>query len=250
MAHTLTLWTNDLERTRWADAAGVDRIGLDLETIGKSDRQRGLPTWISNHTWDDLDRLARVVRPGRLFVRLNELNPNSSDEIACAIDAGVAVIMQPNFTRRFEVEEFAQLVDGRAELVPLVERAAATEFVRDLPGLGVREIHIGLNDLSIDLGEHNRLAVLAMPIMDAISANAHAAGLRLGLGGLGRAYDQDLPVPSELVYAQHARLGARGALLARSFFRETMTQEDFCAEIAAVQRRLGEWADASPEALE
>lgn len=250
MAHTLTLWTNDHEQARWAVAAGVERIGVDLETIGKTRRQDGLGTWISNHSWDDLAALAHIVPGQRLFVRLNSLNPNSSDEIARATDAGAAVIMQPNFTELSEVEQFVRLVDGRAAVVPLVERVAATQVISAMPRLGVREIHVGLNDLSIDLGEKNRLAVLAMPIMRTIAAAALKAGLGLGLGGLGRAYDNDLPVRSDLVYAQHARLKASGALLARSFFTARMTQEIFIREIAALRARLREWSRASVEALE
>ncbi len=250
VAHTLTLWTNNLAHARWANEAGVDRIGLDLESIGKSNRQKGLGTWISHHGWNDLNRLRRIVPAARLFVRLNGLHSGSEDEIARAADAGVGVIMQPNFTKLSEVERFVRLVDRRAQVVPLVERRAATEFIERLPALGIREIHIGLNDLSIDLGQDNRLAVLAQPIMSAISAAAIAAGLRFGLGGLGRARDRDLPVPSDLVYAQHARLKASGALLARSFFGAAMTQEVFINEIARLRRRLREWSAASVDALE
>ncbi len=250
MAHTLTLWTNDLEHAQWAEEAGVERIGLDLETIGKSSRQEGLGTWVSHHSWDDLYRLSRTVPADRLFVRLNGVHAGTADEIARAADAGVGVMMQPNFTRLSEVERFVRLVDRRAVVVPLVERKAAIELIEELPALGIREIHVGLNDLSIDLGEKNRLAVLAKPILSAISAKAIAAGLRFGLGGLGRAFDRKLPVPSDLVYAQHARLKASGALLARSFFSVAMTQDGFVTEVARLRQRLREWSAASTESLE
>jgi hypothetical protein len=54
---TLTLWTNDAERAGWADRAGVERIGLDLESFGKAERQRGLGTWLSGHGIEDLPRV-------------------------------------------------------------------------------------------------------------------------------------------------------------------------------------------------
>jgi len=250
VAHTLSLWTNNLEPAHWANEAGVERIGVDLETIGKSSRQEGMGTWVSHHSWNDLYRLGRTVPPDRLFVRLNGLHAKSGEEITRAIDAGVRFIMQPNFTQLSELEIFARLVDRRAEVVPLVERSAATAIIGHLPSLGIREIHIGLNDLSIDLGQRNRLAVLAMPIMNSISATALAARLRFGLGGLGRACDRDLPVHSDLVYAQHARLKASGALLARSFFSASMTQTIFDAEILRLRQRLREWSEASLESLE
>src|SRR6185436_12988331 len=50
----LTLWTSDPQLAARADAAGVERIGVDLERLGKRDRQGGLGTWISEHTEADL----------------------------------------------------------------------------------------------------------------------------------------------------------------------------------------------------
>src|SRR5687767_15022322 len=64
----LTLWTNDPAVARRADAAGVDRIGLDLETYGKAERQpKTLSTWISTHHENQLPALREVVRSGKLF---------------------------------------------------------------------------------------------------------------------------------------------------------------------------------------
>jgi citrate lyase beta subunit len=244
------LWTNDPERAAWADASGVDRIGLDLETLGKANRQSGLPTWISPHRTEDLSRLKTAVRKAQLFVRVNPLHPGSADEVERLVGEGVEVIMLPNFTEVKTVDAFLSLVNGRALVVPLLERLAAVEAIEELAELGFEEIHVGLNDLSIDLGLKNRLAALAMPIMDEIASRARAAELRLGLGGLGRVDDVDLPGPSDLVYAQHARLGASGALLARSFFTPQMTAVEFDAELRKLRARLREWQAAPRARLE
>lgn len=142
------------------------------------------------------------------------------------------------------------MTDDRARVVPLVERLDAVDLVGMLAGVGVEEIHVGLNDLSIDRGLSNRLSVLVSPVMDRIAQTARAAGLRVGLGGLGRAGDEALPVPSDLVYAQHTRLGASGALIARSFFSYPMSEAEFAEEIRRLRARLEEWAKASPQALE
>ncbi len=50
----LTLFTNDVELARRADEAGINRIGLDLERIGKAERQQHLKTWISDHEEHEL----------------------------------------------------------------------------------------------------------------------------------------------------------------------------------------------------
>ena len=55
----LTLWTSDPALAARADAAGVERVGVDMERLGKRARQRGLGTWISPHTEDDLAKVQR-----------------------------------------------------------------------------------------------------------------------------------------------------------------------------------------------
>ena len=46
--------TNRPEIAQIAESAGVDRIFVDLEYIGKADRQSGLDTVKSKHTLDDV----------------------------------------------------------------------------------------------------------------------------------------------------------------------------------------------------
>lgn len=248
--HVITLWTNDPKRAGWAGRHGIDRIGLDLETLGKSARQKGLATWISPHRIEDLKSIRPVLGKARLFVRCNPLGPHTQVEVDRLLACGVEVLMLPNFTEAREVEHFMRIVDGRARVVPLIERAAALPIIKLLAGLGIGELHVGLNDLSIDLGQSNRLVVLAGKEVARFAEEASALGMSFGLGGLGRAFDEALPVPSDLVYAQHARLGASGALLARSFFKKDMTELEFAAEIAALHQRLDFWRDQPAEALE
>lgn len=250
MAHRLTLWTNDPAVAGQADGAGIDRIGLDLETRGKAKRQKGLATWISPHRPDDLDRLAACIDRSALFVRCDPVGETSRAEIDRLVQSGVRVLMLPNFTTCDEVARFAELVAGRARIVPLVERLEARATIARLPEFGIEEFHVGLNDLSIDLNQPNRLAVLALPVMDEIADAARAAGLAFGVGGLARAGDTGLPVPSDLVYAQQARLGSSAALIARSFFREPMPPGAMAREILAMRMRLDEWKAMPPCRLE
>ena len=48
--------TNQPEIAQIAESAGVDRIFVDLEYIGKSDRQGGMDTVQSRHTIDDVKK--------------------------------------------------------------------------------------------------------------------------------------------------------------------------------------------------
>lgn len=252
MAHhdIISFWTNDPKRAAWAAAGGVDRIGLDLETLGKEDRQRGLPTWISPHTIADLDVIRPHLGGAELFVRCNSLHAGLADEIDQLIELRVQRLMLPNFKSAAEVGVFLRLVDGRAAVTPLIERAAALECAADLASMGVEEVHVGLNDLSIDFGLQNRLVVLASDELTAFAQEARAAGIRFGVGGLGRVLDESLPVPSDLVFAQNARLGANGALLARSFFADSMTAARFVVEMFKLRQRLAYWREQPAAALE
>jgi 2-keto-3-deoxy-L-rhamnonate aldolase RhmA len=247
-----TLWTNDPVLAARADAAGVDRIGLDLETLGKHERQKGLATWISPHREDQLPALRKAIVRGKLFCRTNPINPQSKDEIERLIGHGVEVLMLPMFTTAQEVERFVRFIDGRAEVVTLLENRTAAERVEDIVRVaGIDNVHIGLNDLTLSLKMSNRFAVMATPLMDRIAAAVLGAGIRFGVGGVGRVAtgNDKLPIPSDLIYAQYPRLGATAALISRAFFGGDPAAVDLTAEVRKARQRLDWWRKQSPAAL-
>src|SRR5688500_12265371 len=83
-----TLWTNEPALAREADGAGVDRIGVDLERLGKAERQAGRGTWVSPHTEEDLLRVAAVLTHATLFVRTNPVHEGSAAEVERVLAAG------------------------------------------------------------------------------------------------------------------------------------------------------------------
>jgi hypothetical protein len=83
----------------------------------------------------------------------------------------------------------------------------------------------------------------------AISPTRFAHTASFGFGGLARANDDGLPVPSELVLAQHARLGSTSAWLARSFFKPDADRIDVGAEVDALRARLAYWREQPACAL-
>ena len=68
--------TNDVQVARMAEEAGVDRIFVDLETLGKAERQGGLDTVQSKHTVADVERMRTAVTSAKLLVRVN---PSTTD---------------------------------------------------------------------------------------------------------------------------------------------------------------------------
>ena len=213
----LTLWTDDPGLAERADAAGIDRIGIDLERDGKLERQAGLGTWISSHRAASLPELRAAIEHAQLFARVNPLSPNTPLELDRLLDLEVEVLMLPMFESAEQVAEFMALVEGRADVVLLLETTAAVKDIDQIVRVPeVREIHVGINDLALSLGMGNRFELLDCEAIERVSSCVRGAGLRFGIGGIGRACDEDLPIPSELVYAQYPRLGATAALISRA----------------------------------
>jgi CO dehydrogenase nickel-insertion accessory protein CooC1 len=101
MALTLMYITNNEKIAKIAQKAGVDRIWVDMEYIGKEERQAGMNTVKSRHTIEDIARLRPIVKTAQLMVRVNPLHEatkaycSSQEEIENTLRAGAEVIMLP-----------------------------------------------------------------------------------------------------------------------------------------------------------
>ncbi len=246
----LTLLTDDPGLAGAADRAGVNRIGIDLEYLGKSERQAGFDTRLEHHDWDDLRRLAAVIRHADLFVRVNPIHPGTEAEIETALELGARVLMLPAFSTAGEVDIFLRAIRRRAYSIVLLEMAPAVVRIREILEVpGIDEVMLGLNDLRLQMGVANHFEVLASPLTDMLAHEVHRKGLPLSIGGVARVGDRRMPVPTDLVHAQYPRLGATGAWIARSFTK-SVPPADLSEAILALRKRLSEWDAASPEQLE
>lgn len=208
--------TKDPAVARIAQAAGVDRIFVDMEYIGKAQRQGGMDTVQNHHTVEDVARLRPVLDQAELLVRVNPVHPGSKEEIGRVIAAGADVIMLPMWQSVEEVQQFIRWVDGRAKTLLLLENQAAVDCLDRVLALpGVDEIHIGLNDLSISQGKKFLFQPLADGTVDAVCAKIKAAGIPFGFGGFGRLGGGTLP--AAYIVAEHYRLGSSMSILSRAF---------------------------------
>lgn len=247
----LTLWTDDPSLAQDADAAGIDRIGVDLERSGKAERQHGRGTWISPHSDRDLASLAPMLGRADLFARVNPVHPGTPRELESVLGAGTKVVMVPMVRDPRDAETFVRFVDGRARTVLLLEHVDGLRRLDELLGVGgIDEIHVGLNDLALSLRLPNRWLALADDVVAAAGRKVHAAGLRFGLGGIGRVDDTSLPIPADLVYAQYARTGATAALISRSFLGSGAQRANLASEVARARARLTAWFRRTPDAVE
>lgn len=247
--------TNSPELASYAVSSGVDRIFLDLEIIGKKARQGHLDTVISRHSLDDVATLRAVLPKDRLLVRINPLHDGSEIEINRVINGGADIVMLPMFHGPDDVVRFCHSVGGRARSCLLVETVGAMRTLADCIRVpGVDEVHIGLNDLHLELGLRFMFEPLADGLVDDMVRTLHGAAMPFGIGGVARAGEGLLP--AELLLGEHARLGSTGAILSRTFHRQACTLEEiraqinFPAEVAKLRRVHAAFAAASLDELE
>src|SRR4051794_35183799 len=95
--------TNDPAFARRCDALPGLRLFVDLERLGKAERQAGRNTFISRHEIDDIARIREVVRRSRLMVRINPLHEGTAAELDAVLAHGPDLLMLPMFDRADQV---------------------------------------------------------------------------------------------------------------------------------------------------
>ena len=222
MALTLMYITNNPEVAMIAQSAGVDRIWVDMEWIGKEERQAGMNTVKSHHTIQDIANLRPIVTTSTLMARVNPIHEDTKDycgskeEIEETLKAGAEVIMLPMFKTVKEVDKFVNYVAGRAKVQLLVETKEANENIEkilDVPGID--EVHIGLNDLHLAYKKKFMFELLCDGTVDRLADILKKKGLKFGFGGIARVgYGM---LPAEYIIAEHYKLGSTAAILSRNF---------------------------------
>ena len=230
MPLTLMYITNNEIIAGIAQRAGVDRVWIDMEYIGKEERQAGMNTVKSYHTIEDIVRLRPIVKTAQLMVRVNPLHDatkeycSSQEEIENTIRAGAEVIMLPMFKTRLDVEKFVSMVDGRAKVQLLVETAEAAANIEEICKVqGVDEIHIGLNDLHLAYGQKFMFQLLADGTVEKLCQTIKDSGIKYGFGGIARVgYGM---LPAEYIMAEHYRLGSTAAILSRGYCDANLVED-------------------------
>jgi len=214
--------TNRPDIAQIAETAGVDRIFVDMEFIGKDERQKGLDTVKSRHTFLDIANIKQAVEMAEVLARINPIHdplpdyPGSAVEIDRTIAAGADIIMLPYFKTPEEVRTFLKLVNGRARTMLLLETREAVEHVDEILSIpGIDEIHIGINDLSLSYGKRFMFELLADGTVEQLCFKFRKKGIPFGFGGIASLGNGLLP--SEYVIKEHYRLGSTCVILSRSF---------------------------------
>ncbi len=241
--------TNQPEEARLACEAGVSRIMLDLETLGKEERQKSRNAHMSDHTLDDLPALRATLPKGSLMVRINPAGAHSEDEISAVLDHAPDMIMLPMVTRLEEIDAIAGFISGRAHFIPLIEHCAAFDVLELIAAHDdVDELYLGLNDLSLSLSQSFVFEPLIDDWLDRFAAICQSANKPFGFGGIG-SVSADLPISASMLLSEHARVGSSRAILSRAF-RDVVGSNAFKEEIAAIQHCFTSRQKDLPKTLE
>lgn len=216
MALKLMYITNNVEVARIAQKYGVERIWVDLETLGKNERQGHIDSVKSHHSISDIKRIVSILDKSEMLVRVNPINENSEEEINQVIDAGADIIMLPMWKSKNEVISFLKYVNGKTKTVLLLETKEAVECLDDVLNMGgFDEIHIGLNDLHLSYGQVFMFQLFTDGTIENLCNKIKKYNIPYGFGGIAKLGTGDLP--AENVIQEHYRLGSTRAILSRSF---------------------------------
>lgn len=214
--------TNKPAVAKIAEDVGVDWIFLDMEFIGKDSRQGGLDTVQNHHTVKDVKNIRHAIEKAKLLVRVNPIHEaldnylSSKEEIDATIAAGADILMLPFFKTVEEVKTFIKLVDGRAKTLLLVETVEAANLIDDILEVpGIDMIHLGLNDMHLELGMKFMFQLLADGTVEKLGNKIKAKGIPFGFGGIATLDGGDLP--GSMVLKEHVRLGSSMVIVSRSF---------------------------------
>jgi hypothetical protein len=227
---------NSVSQSLKYEKFGISRIFVDLEMIGKRERQGHLDTVISNHSISDISPLAKAITHSKLIVRINPIHSHSADEIRKVIDSGADIIMLPMFSDVTEVETFFNIVKGDVKTCLLLETSKAVSNIDEILKISeIEEIHIGLNDLHLDMKLDFMFELFINGVVEELVMRFKDKKIDYGIGGIAT-LNQGL-VKGKYIIREHARLGSTGVILSRTFKKQFEEDESiFMRELDKIHK--------------
>lgn len=212
--------TNNIIEAKIVDDLDIDWIFIDLETIGKKERQIGRDTVLSNHSITDIGRIRSKINNTKILVRCNPIGEwsKSEFEVINSMGSEIDMVMLPYFKTTDEVKAFIDLLDtSKIEPALLVETVGAIANLEEIIKLfPFRYIHIGLNDLHIERGTVSMFEPFVDGLMGKVTSILRNNNQNFGIGGVGKLGSDITPTP-ECLLNENLRLNSNGVILSRSF---------------------------------
>ena len=166
--------TNDIIEAEIVDSLDINWIFIDLESIGKKERQAGRNTVLSNHSVSDIQKIKNRVNNTKILVRCNPIgqwSENEFDKINSRCNE-VDMVMLPYFKTTEEVKNFIDLLDTtKIEPSLLIETLDAIKNLEEIIKIfPFKYVHIGLNDINIERGTVSMFEPYIDGLMDKITS--------------------------------------------------------------------------------
>ncbi len=224
MSIKLMYITNNPKIAKIADSCGVDRIFVDLEKVGKAERQASADTVLSNHSMEDIAKVKASLSNAQIIVRSNPIHAGSKDELEAIANSRADIVMLPYFTTADEARYFISAIGGRKRTCLLFETPAAVENAEEILSIGgIDEVFVGLNDLHLGYKMKFLFEPLADGTVDKLCELFVRKGVPYGFGGIARLNSGTLP--AQIVLGEHYRLGSGCVILSRSFCNTSFVTE-------------------------
>lgn len=223
MSLVLFFITNSPDVAMIADKYGVDRVWIDLEVLGKEERQKGFNTVKSHHRIEDIGMIKPLLKNSQLLVRINSWYSGSVAEIEAVIREGADIIMLPFWKTLEEVKYFLEAVRHRAKTSLLLETKEAVNCIDEVLELEFDEIHIGLNDLSLSYNINFMFELLTNGTVEMLCNKFNKKGIPYGFGGIAKVTDG--LIPASKIIMEHYRLGSSRAILSRTFIDTSLVDD-------------------------
>ncbi len=211
--------TNNVIEAQIVDKLDIDWIFIDIEKVGKKDRQVGRNTVLSDHSISDVQKIRSVINNTKILLRCNPIGIHSRKEIEEINKInGLDMVMLPFFKNATEVKIFLELLDtSKVEPALLIETTSAINNLNDILKLyPFKYVHIGLNDIHIERNSCFMFEPFIDGLLEETVSILNNNNIKFGIGGIGKIGSDLLPTP-ECLIKEHIRLKSSGVILSRSF---------------------------------
>lgn len=240
--------TNNPKQAQNFTECGIQQIMVDIETLGKVERQGHKDTIISNHLLSDVSHIKDLNLDADIICRINPFHKNTFEEIDKAIINGADIIMIPMIT---SIDNYRSMVDSigkRAKVLPLIETPYSVfKLSAILEYSALTQIHFGLNDLCLSLGMKNLFEVLLSEVFQSTVSNIQVDGMIRGIGGIGDPQVSQKVSPLNLLN-RYMKCHSNSVILSRSFFSNSSDKDYIIRSLQIFEEAIKAGYDSSRDA--
>jgi hypothetical protein len=216
--------SNNLDEIVLLESIGISIIFIDLEILGKVQRQSKENSFISDHTINDLIRVKKITKKSQVLVRINSIHQGSSKEIFDVMSCQPDIIMLPFIQTIDQVRFFLDEVDKNTVFLKrpikkmlLIETLFSVKNIKEILKFKSRFdfVHIGLNDLNIELKNNFMFNYTISSDFQNMINELNNHSVPFGVGGVS-CFNCGLISP-KLILAKHIQWGSSFAIISKEF---------------------------------